>query len=358
MARRCVSQAIGYCPVLADEGLRYGEAGQVSVALRLPETAKNVCVKLMDGPSFALHKDEDGLWRGEWTMEGGFAYADVMVDGQVVLSPYLPIGFGASRPINYIDVPAQDDMFYQPGEGAHGAIVRHYFPSSLTGELESCLVYEPPHYDASKAYPVLYLQHGLGENETGWVHQGRMNFILDRLIESGEAKPMLVVMCSGMVQIQGVYNYEVFPQLLVQDVIPFIERIYRVKADKWHRAMAGLSMGSMHTSMATLTHPELFGYAGLFSGFLHYIWNEEQPHLAALDHPEQFAKDYRVFFRAMGESDVFFSHFAGDDALLEQKRLTGNVLRKVYRGGHDWQVWRHCLRDFLPLLFGEEENDV
>ena len=130
---------------------------------------------------------------------------------------------------------------------------------------------------------------------------------------------MLVVMCTGMVNIGGEHNLSIFPEVLVRDVIPFIERTYRVKEGKWNRAMAGLSMGSMHTSMTTLTHPELFGYAGLFSGFMRFIWQEEQPHLAALDNPEKFASDYRVFFRAMGLEDPFFTHFDSDDKLIEDK---------------------------------------
>jgi enterochelin esterase-like enzyme len=141
--------------------------------------------------------------------------------------------------------------------------------------------------------------------------------------------------------------------MLAADVIPFIERTYRVKTDKWHRAMAGLSMGSMHTSMATMTHPELFGYIGLFSGFMRFIWKDEQPHLAALDDADRFAQDYRVFFRAMGEDDQFFKWFAEDDAILEEKGV--NVTRRLYPGGHGWQVWRHCLQDFLPLIFKGEE---
>lgn len=353
MSRRCVSQAIGYYPVLSDQGIRYSDEG-VFVKLKLPETVQDAKIQLMDGPAFELKKDGEGFFCGAFAPPAGFSYADVVADGAVILSPYLPIGFGASRPINYIDVPFDGDAFYQPAEGAQGSVVRHYFPSSVTGEMESCLVYQPPHFDAGKAYPVLYLQHGLGENEAGWMHQGRMNFILDRLIASGEAEEMLVVMCSGMVQMGDQHDFVIFPEVLVRDVIPFIEKTYQTKTDKWHRAMAGLSMGSMHTSMATLSHPELFGYAGLFSGFMHHLWKEDQPHLKALDNKEKFAADYRVFFRAMGTSDHFFAHFAGDDAMIEEKGVGASITRRLYDGGHGWQVWRHCLRDFLPMIFKGE----
>lgn len=348
MARRCASQAVAFYPVLGEQGVQYAE-GKAAFRLELPETARDVRIKLMDGLCLVLEKDGAGLWCGEFAVSTGFHYADVMVDGTAVLSPWLPIGFGASRPINYIDVPGEGDGFYQPDNGPRGTVVRHYFPSQVTGEMESCLVYQPPEFDPSKAYPVLYLQHGMGENETGWVHQGRANFILDRLINRGEVVPMLVVMCSGMVQMQGAYDKEIFPEFLVRDVIPYVERVYRVPGDKWHRAMAGLSMGSVHTSVATLTHPELFGYAGLFSGFLRRIWVEDQSHLAALDDAETFARDYRVFFRAIGQGDEFFPRFAEDDDIVAAKGVA--MVRRIYQGGHDWQVWRQCLRDFLPLIF-------
>jgi len=349
MARRCASQAVAFYPVLGDQGIRYLADGAAELRLELPETAKNVRLKLMDGPCFDLQKDGQGMWCVRFTVSTGFHYADVVVDGTVVLSPWLPIGFGASRPINYIDVPGEGDGYYQPDEGPRGTVVRHYFQSEVTGEMESCLVYQPPEFDQGKAYPVLYLQHGMGENETGWVHQGRANFILDRLINAGQAEPMLVVMCSGMVQMNGAYDREIFPEFLVRDVIPFVESAYRVLTDKWHRAMAGLSMGSVHTSVATLSHPELFGYAGLFSGFLRRLWVEDQSHLKMMDDPQRFAENYRVFFRAMGEGDEFFSRFLEDDAIVAEKGV--KVTRKLYQGGHDWQVWRQCLRDFLPLLF-------
>ena len=351
---RCASQALSFNPVLSDQGVFYNEDGSVTFRLHLPRTVNHAAIRLMDGPVFALASDGSGLFSCTCRPPAGFNYADVEIDGEVVLSPYLPIGFGASRPINYIDVPGSGDDFYQPCAGPHGAVVQHYYHSGVADAMQSCLVYLPPEYDPETAYPVLSLQHGLGENETGWVHQGRANFILDNLIADGRAVPMLVVMCTGMVNIGGEHNLSIFPEVLVRDVIPFIERTYRVKEGKWNRAMAGLSMGSMHTSMTTLTHPELFGYAGLFSGFMRFIWQEEQPHLAALDNPEKFASDYRVFFRAMGLEDPFFTHFDSDDKLIEEKGVGAAITRRLYPGGHGWQVWRQSLRDFLPMLFRED----
>lgn len=347
---KCCYQALAYDPVLSDQGVRYLQDGRTHVRLCFAPQTKRVTLTRLSGEAFELERTEEGVFEGCFDLGEGFQYMTLTVDGAHTLSPYLAIGFGASRPINYIDPPAAAGEFYALRDVPHGTVTRHFFSSSVTGKTESCLVYTPPRYDASKAYPILYLQHGHGENETGWVCQGRMNFILDNLIAEGEAREMLVVMANGMVQINGEHDCQVFPRLLVQDLMPYIESVYRTPGDKENRAMAGLSMGSMHTSMTVMTHPELFAYAGLFSGFLRYIWADEQPHLRALDDPARFARDYRVFLRAMGRADEFYAEFERDDVLLAQKGVT-SMLRLEYEGGHDWQVWRQCLRDFLPMLF-------
>ncbi len=134
-------------------------------------------------------------------------------------------------------------------------------------------------------------------------------------------------------------------------LIPFIESRYPVLTDKWHRAMAGLSMGSYQTSLVTLTHPELFGYAGLFSGFLRAIREGDNGHLALLDDKEKFQAAFRVFYRAMGTEDQFFNIFLAEDDLVKEKGVS--MLRRTFPGGHDWGVWRRCIHDFLPMLFQE-----
>ena len=139
--------------------------------------------------------------------------------------------------------------------------------------------------------------------------------------------------------------------LLLSDLIPFIESKYPVLTDKWHRAMAGLSMGSFQTSFVTLSNPDLFGYAGIFSGFLRAIHGGDNTHLALLDDKERFQSSFRVFYRAMGTSDQFFDHFLEEDTLISEKGLT--VTRRTFPGGHDWGVWRRCIHDFLPMIFQE-----
>ena len=305
------------------------------------------------GTLFPLSPAGDGAWEGTFDMGTGFLYFFLKVDGADVLCPYLPIGYGCCRPMNFVDVPVADMTGWDDLEGVpHGAVSRHYYLSSVTGKHEICLVYTPPAWDPAKAYPVLYLQHGYGENETGWIYQGHAGRIADRLLADGAMKEMIIVMGNGMTQKTGdPSDRMLFPRIVVEDLIPYIESRYNVLTDKWDRAMAGLSMGSFQTSITTLTHPELFGYAGLFSGFMRAPWpsDDAQAHMALAEKPEAFNEAFRVFYRAMGTEDTYFEAFANDDAWLEGRNL--NITRETFPGGHDWTVWRRCIRSFLPRLF-------
>ena len=163
---------------------------------------------------------------------------------------------------------------------------------------------------------------------------------------------MIIVMGNGMAtKADGTADRGLFPNIVTADLIPFIESTYNVMTDREHRAMAGLSMGSFHTSITTLTHPELFAWAGLFSGFVRAPWaeNAEQPHLKLMEDAEAFNKAFRLFYRAMGTEDQFWESFAKDDEFLAGKGL--NLTRETFPGGHDWTVWRRCIRSFLPKLF-------
>ena len=339
------SQAVAYNKVLSEFGASITSDGKVSYRMEAKEAN---CVSISPfGQECALEKDDKGIWTGTFDIGKGFKYLTMKVDGADVLSPFLPIGFGCCRPMNFVDIPCGE--YYLLKDVPHGSVSRLFYPSHITGHTESCLIYLPPDWNAELAYPVLYLQHGWGENETGWVQQGKVNYILDNLIAEAKAEKMLVVMCNGMVQVGGQADTTVFPRMLVEEVIPFIQSRFHVKQEKWYRAVAGLSMGSMHTSVASLTHPELFGYAGLFSGFLRSPFTKENPHLKALDDAAAFEKDFRLFFRGMGDEDQFLSAFLEDDEILAGKGIS--TYRRMYHGGHDWQVWRESIFDFLQLIF-------
>lgn len=336
-----------------DTGYEILPDGKVFARVKAPSASRVVLDRF--GSEFPLEKVSEEMWEGTLDMGAGFLYFFLKIDGADVLSHAFPIGYGCCRPMNFFDVPVPGEDWDGLDEIPHGSVTRQYFYSAVTGKHEVCLVYLPPAFDWRRRYPVLYLQHGYGENETGWIYQGHAGRIADRLLYEGRMEEMLIVMGNGMVRAEGMADDHPaqrapFTELLVADLIPFIEAKYPVKTDKWSRAMAGLSMGSYQTSLVCFAHPELFGYAGLFSGFLRAPWGEEENgRLALLDDPERFGESFRVFYRAMGTEDQFFDRFAADDAFLEGKRVS--VIRKTFPGGHDWGVWRRCLHDFLPLLF-------
>jgi len=349
-------------PVVYRDGkyyLRLQEVGAKSVQLLFAESL------------YDFQAVGEDVWEVELPFTTAFNCVQIKVDGRDTLSALLPICYGYSRPYNYVELPTADRDFYALKDVPHGDVCREYFFSQVTGEWESCLVYTPAEYDQhpEKIYPVLYLQHGHGENEVGWTYSGKVNFILDNLMAEGKAVPFVVVMNNGMVQkkvtlADGSESHKVdhllLEPMLVEDVIPFIEGKYHVGATKEKRGMAGLSMGSMQTAMTTMNHPELFSEMGIFSGFLH-DWisgseldmtghtASENLHLSLMDDAAQFQREFHTFFRAMGQEDPFFAHFLSDDALCEEKGI--QAVRKVYNGTHDWNVWRMCIRDFAQLIF-------
>ena len=345
-------------PHNSQEGLMYRAEGRPYVRLRYPN-AMNVQLQIGDMMYPFLETEKD-VWTVTLPLEPGFYYTNLYVDNCLVLNPFLPIGYGFSRPVNYIEIGPVPD-FFQMKDVPHGDIRHEYYNSSVTGRTETCIVYVPPGYEENRgSYPVLYLQHGFGENERGWVWQGKVNHIMDNLLARGKAVPMLIVMANGMVmdetaEGETILRHNLFPEELVEDIInPFIENNCRVKADRDFRAMAGLSMGSMQTSMTVCRYGELFGWEGLFSGFMHDCMGENQDNsFLEIMKEESFQKGLHLFFRAMGRQDEFWDRFAEDDAFCEENKIP--CIRREYEGGHDWNVWRQCIRDFLPLLFQDEE---
>ena len=334
-----------------DQGYEILADGRVKFRIKAP-AAREVAIDQF-GTVFPLSRVSEEMWEGTVDLGRGFKYFFLKVDGADLLNPYLPIGYGCCRPMNFVDVPVPGEDWDRLADIPHGAIARRYYPSTVTGKLESCLVYTPASFDAAKKYPVLYLQHGYGENETGWVYQGHVARIADLLLHDGRMREMIIVMGNGMTQKAGAAREgRAFPELILADLIPYIEANYPVLTDKWHRAMAGLSMGSYQTSMVTMSNPDKFGYAGVFSGFMRSPRaGEPEKHLEILEDPAVFNASFRVFYRAMGTEDQFYAHFADEDAMLEGKPL--QIVRRTFPGGHDWSVWRRCIHDFLPMLFQE-----
>ena len=240
--------------------------GRAFLRLAAPE-AQNVSVVIMD-EEYPCTRREDGVWEMELPFRTGHHYVQFKLDGAEVLTPLLPISYGYSRPYNYVELPVpkktgstgdrgdalsegqcgekleevSGDDFYQIKDVPHGSVRREYFFSSVTGEWESCTVYTPAAYEeeTDKTFPVLYLQHGHGENETGWTTAGKLQFILDNLIAEGKAVPFAVVMCNGMVQTvtedgRRIVDFMLLEPQLLTDVIPFVEKKFRIGGSRERR---------------------------------------------------------------------------------------------------------------------------
>lgn len=332
--------------------------------IKAPEALKvSFCIQEQEYP---CTKREDGIWEMEYPFRNGIQLVQLIVDGLEVLTPLLPVTYGYSRPYNYVAMDMEEEDFYQIKDVPHGSVRREYFFSEVTGEWESCVIYTPYIYEkeTGREFPVLYLQHGHGENETGWTASGKLHFIMDNLIAEGKAVPFIVVMSNGMVQKvkdgKRIVDFHLLEEQLVKDIIPFAEHKFRAAKSKDMRAMAGLSMGSLQTSITGFSHPEYFSALGVFSGFVSDIITgseldtaHDKPgnnrHLEILNNKEEFARQFPVFFRAIGDEDPFLSYFEADDKLLQEKQITH--IRKIYHGIHDWNVWRMCIRDFAQLIF-------
>lgn len=296
---------------------------------------------------------EAGLWTGTVSgIEPGFHYHGYLVNGTQIVSSDAPVGYGGFRAVNYFEMPEKDFEEYRIRQVPHGAIHLNYYRSGLTGRTNLCYVYTPPAYaqNPQKRYPVLYLQHGGGENETGWIWQGKIANIADNLLAQGKMQEMIIVMNSGYAFPEDGYHPSLtgFTRTLPAESVPYIDSHYRTVADREHRAMAGLSMGGMLTQRIVFEHPELFAWAGIFSGGL-AIQDEEKDYSDVLLNPEVFAEKFRLLFVACGTQEPSFeaTHKNVEEVLSHQVPIE---VFEAY-GYHDWTFWRHCAKEFLPKLF-------
>lgn len=238
--------------------------------------AKSVIVSLGLGGrgGTVLRKDKEGVWVGttDGPMDEGFHYYHLTIDGGVFNDPGTKNYYGSCRWESGIEIPAHDEDFYAMKQVPHGNVQQVYFYSKSTDTHRRAFVYTPPTYGKDKKkYPVLYLQHGWGEDETAWSNQGHANLIMDNLIAEGKIEPFIIVMTYGMtndVKFGHIKEFTAkeFETVLVDELIPYIDSNFRTQADKKHRAMAGLSMGGFETKLITLRCPEVFNYYGLLSG--------------------------------------------------------------------------------------------
>ena len=310
-----------------------------------------------------MSRDDKGLWSITLpAVVPGFHYYWFLVDGLAVNDPGSDTFFGWGRQTSGIEVPETGADYYEARSVPHGDVRQRLYESKVTGAWRRAYVYTPPDYDANikTRYPVLYLQHGAGENATGWTRQGRANLILDNLIAAGKAKPMIVVMDTGYATkpgatpVQGAtgapQSPNAFEDVVVTDLIPMIDASYRTLADRSNRAMAGLSMGGGQTLQITSNHLDLFAWIGSFSAPLRNF-DVKTSMNGALTDAAAFNKRVSLLWIGAGTGETAIHEAATKlHAALEAAGIK-HVLFESAGTAHEWHTWRRSLNDFAPRLF-------
>jgi enterochelin esterase-like enzyme len=380
---------------LNQPGQQYPQVNSQGYA-RFRITAPNAQSVTVNIGKVTLTKGEDGAWVGTTPqpMDEGFHYYHLSIDGGTFNDPGTLFFYGSSRYESGIEIPSKDQDFYTVKDVPHGRLIQVSYFSKSTNATRRCFVYTPPDYEkeTTKRYPVLYLQHGMGENETSWGVQGLTNVIMDNLIAAGKSKPFIIVMDNGGGMSFGArggapggrgaapggapgpgatpppaagapggggmgarggaapggrggpggpgggMSFSGFEEILIGELIPHIDANFRTIADQPHRAMAGLSMGGMQTHSITIAHPDTFSYYGLFSGGT-YTVDELTPNKAKV----------KLVFMGCGSKENAAGVKSSADALSQ---AGFKAVSYVSEGtAHEFQTWRRCLHEMAPLLF-------
>jgi enterochelin esterase family protein len=356
--------------VRGSEYPRVSSDSRVTFHIKAPEAKK---VQLQPGgDDNGLGKGPIDMIRGEdgtWTLTTppavpGFHYYWFLVDGVKVNDAGSETFFGYGRESSGVEVPEKGADFYAAKNVPHGEVRVRWYYAKTTATWRRAMVYSPAEYDRNirARYPVLYLQHGAGEDERGWTNQGHANFILDNLIAEGKAKPMIVVMEQGYAvppgttqavatQGRGAGQASVFEQVVLNDLIPMIDATYRTLADRDHRAMAGLSMGGGQTLQITLAHLDKFSWIGSFSSPLRAGADLKTAYGGAFADAAAFTKKVHLLWFGAGTAEERMLKPAL--AMTESLKQAGiqSVFYQSPGTAHEWQTWRRDLHEFAPLLF-------
>lgn len=293
-----------------------------------------------------LKQMPDTSWMGttEGPMDEGFHYYNVRIDGGKFNDPGALNFYGSIRWESGIEIPAHDQDFYALKNVPHGHVQQLLFPSLSTNTSRKAFVYTPPEYqkENKKKYPVLYLQHGWGEDETAWSNQGHANLIMDNLIAEGKIQPFIIVMTYGMTNTAKFgkireFKIDTFQTVLVDELIPYVDANFRTIAKQSHRAMAGLSMGGMETHTITLNKPDVFSYYALLSGGTYT--------------PEEIKDKSKVklIFLSCGSKE---RPEGVKNAVVALKAAGYNAVSYVSENtAHEFLTWRRSLLELAPLLF-------
>jgi enterochelin esterase-like enzyme len=321
----------------------------------------------LGGVKYDMRKDANGVWIGESNpQDEGFHYYQLNIDGASVPDPGSLYFYGAGRSGSGIEIPARDQEFFALKNVPHGLVSENIYFSKLTNSFRRCFIYTPPGYteNAKTHYPVLYLQHGSFEDESGWSSQGKANLILDNLIASKQTTPMIIVMDNG-------YAYKpqnneskdkkerpesIFEEVLITEIIPMIDTKFRTMANRENRAIAGLSMGANQTMRIMMNHLDTFSYYGGFSGTANY------PNIDAIDAStflegkykdgNALNKKIKLFWLGLGtkEPSPFPKSVGAFKNMLNQQGIK-YIYYESPETAHEWLTWRRCLNQFASKLF-------
>lgn len=344
--------------------------GRIKFRIVAPE-AKSVGCTFRDSSEFT--KGDDGAWYGySRPLDEGFHYYSLKIDGAEVPDPNSLFFYGAGHWGSAVEIPAKDQDFYALKNVPHGQLREIWYFSKSANTNRHAFVYTPPDYDKNSRtkYPALYLQHGAGEDETGWGRQGHAGWIMDNLLAERKAKPFIIVMefggnpfaagarrptnsvppaatAGGTNNAAGGrpgfnLNFSAFEHVLIDDLVPYIDANFRTIADQPHRAMAGLSMGGMQTRAITLGHLDIFSHIGVFSGGSISLTNI--PDMSA------FKKKTKLVFVSYGSKENGATAAKANVDALKQAGIN-SVYYESPETAHEWQSWRRSLKEFAPLLF-------
>jgi enterochelin esterase-like enzyme len=384
----CAQSSTGFHPAATNvwdaEYPRVDSSGRVQIRVKAPD-ANKIRLNFWSGPKLDMEKQPDGFWTVTTPpLVPGLHYYTFIIDGAEVSDTNSRAFFGGGKYTSMVEVSEPGSTYYSVQDVPHGQVREIWYDSKVTGGWRHALVYLPPDYDAQTKtrYPVLYLQHGAGEDETGWVRQGHANFILDNLIAAGSCKPMISVMAYGYARRAGQAPdltekpfgspemlkamqemAAVFEDDVTQVLIPFVDSIFRTLANRDHRAMAGLSMGGMQTFQITLNHLDLFSYIGGFSGAGGMLvlgdrkLDTKTDYKGVFADPTAFARKVHVLWLGVGTKEP--ERLRAGILRLHQSLGEAHIQHVFYESpgtDHEWQTWRRDLKDFAPRLFNNEET--
>ena len=323
--------------------------------------------------TYDMVKGEDGYWSVTTKpLLPGFHYYAISVDGFPANDPGSRVFFAARKEVSGLEVPSSESEFFAIKDVPHGTVRTEWYLSKTTGNTRRVFIYTPPGYDLSTSrFPVLYLQHGYGEDEAGWSDQGHENFILDNLIAAHKAVPMIIVNENGLpgpsfqppapprtgskpppVGHVARYfmnePYETFDRVVSRDLISFVDANFRTLADREHRAIAGLSMGGAQALRIGLNHLDQFAYIGAFSPAID-ISDTTKDYDGSLANPARLNQQLRLLWIGIGSEDFLLAPVRESHATLEKAGIKHVWVESS--GAHVWTVWRKYLADFAPRLF-------